>query len=182
MRSTPYALAVAGIAVGLLASACGGSSSDNATVTATTTATVTASSSAPGSTAASTTAASSAPASTTATGASNDLSSLIPEPPNVEQSNGPNNVEGGGIHQHYKVAGAPLDVMNAYKASLESAGWNLTVKRSGGGAGGGGATYVGTNGDAYGAFDGGGHANTTDLNACVWPTKPAKPRGCGSEG
>ena len=39
----------------------------------------------------------------------------------------------------------------------------------------GGATYTGTHGDAYGVFDGGGYQNTTYLDVCAWPSKPANP-------
>ncbi len=39
-------------------------------------------------------------------------------------------------------------------------------------------TYTGTNGDAYGVFVGGGYGSKTDVNSCVWPTKPSK-ANCG---
>lgn len=71
--------------------------------------------------------------------------------------------------------------MDAYKAALEAKGWTVSVLHTGGGGGGGGATYTGTNGDAYGVFTGGGYGDSTDLDACAWPSKPENPN-CGSQG
>ncbi|MDT5090892.1 MAG: hypothetical protein QOH60_255, partial [Mycobacterium sp.] len=77
-----------------------------------------------------------------------------------------------GIYLHFFVTGAPTDVMGAYKSALEANGWTVTVESGGGGGYGGGATYTGTHGDAYGVFTGGG-SNSTDVGACAWPSKPA---------
>jgi hypothetical protein len=70
--------------------------------------------------------------------------------------------------------------MNSYKTLLEDKGWALTVWNTGGGGGGGGATYSGTNGSAYGTFTGGGYGDTTYIQACAWPSKPANPE-CGGD-
>jgi hypothetical protein len=43
-----------------------------------------------------------------------------------------------------------------------------------GGGGGGGATYTGTNGPAYGVFDGGGYEDKTWVDVCAWPAKPSE--------
>ena len=77
---------------------------------------------------------------------------------------------------YYQVNGAPTAVLDAYKAALEAKGWDVTtITTSGNDGGGGGATYTGTNGDAYGVFDGGGYQSTTYLDVCTWPAKPANP-------
>jgi hypothetical protein len=117
-------------------------------------------------------------AGTATANASTDLQSLIPTPANSQRTDGPDAVQENGIHKHFVVTGAPGDVMTAYKSALEGKGWSLTVTNSGGGGGGGGATYVGTNGGAYGVFTGGGWGNTSDLQACTWQTKPSN-TNCG---
>jgi hypothetical protein len=43
---------------------------------------------------------------------------------------------------------------------------------------GGGASYTGTNGTAYGVFTGGGYGNATDIDACAWPSKHSTSK-CG---
>jgi hypothetical protein len=118
-------------------------------------------------------------ASTTATGApvdSSQLPSLVPTPANSQETKGPDSIADNGIHLHFAVNGSPSDVMAAYKAALKDKGWAVTtIVTSGGGGGGGGATYTGTNGSAYGVFDGGGFNTTTYINVCAWPAKPADP-------
>jgi hypothetical protein len=163
MTRKGYAVAAALLAGGLVVAACG-SSSDSSTKTVTETVSTSATSTA-SSTAASTT-------------ASADLQSLIPTPANTQRTDGPDSARENGIHLHFLVNGAPLEVMDAYKAALEGQGWSLTAERSGGGGGGGGATYTGTNGDAYGVFVGGGYGSNTDVNSCAWPSKPSK-TNCG---
>lgn len=157
------AFAIAALAVGLVASGCN-SSSSTATSTPSTTRAPTASSQ--------------APATTTTTSGSASLQSLIPTPANTARTDGPDGVQNNGTHLHFLVNGSPTDVMGAYKTALEGQGWSVTVESSGGGGGGGGATYTGTNGNAYGVFTGGGYGGTTDIDACAWPSKPAKPN-CG---
>lgn len=160
MRNTrnTYALAAVAMAVGLVASACSGSSGSGAQTTteaATTTSQAT---------------------TTAAPGGGTSLQSLLPTPANSQQTKGPDNIADNGIHMNYQVNGSPSDVMDAYKAALEGKGWQVTtIVTSGNGGGGGGATYTGTNGDAYGVFDGGGFDTTTYVNVCTWPTKPANP-------
>jgi hypothetical protein len=151
---------------------CGGSS--NSGETKTETKTVTASSSTES------TAPSTGASATTSAAANVDLPSLIPTPANVQQDKGPDPVADNGIHKYFEVGGSPSDAMNAYKALLEGKGWTLTVWHSGGGGGGGGATYSGTNGGAYGTFTGGGYGDTTYIQACAWPSKPANPQ-CGGD-
>lgn len=107
-----------------------------------------------------------------------DLQALIGTPQNSQRTDGPDSIHDSGIHMHFLVNGAPVEVMDAYKAALESKGWTLTVENSGGHGGGGGATYTGTNGTSYGVFTGGGYGNTTDVNSCAWPSKPAN-TNCG---
>jgi hypothetical protein len=107
------------------------------------------------------------------------MSSLIPTPANTQRTDGPDEIQEGGVHKHFLVTGAPIDVMNAYKVALDVDGWALVIESSGGGGGGGGATYTGTNGDSYGVFVGGGYGSTTDVNSCVWPVKPSN-TNCGS--
>ena len=162
-RST-CALAAAAIAVGLTASACD-SSAESAAQTTTPAATTT-------TTAAATTTNGSAAAAPAGT----DLQSMLPAPAQTQQTKGPNQIADNGIHMFYVANGAPNDVMNAYKSALEGKGWQVTtIVTSAGGSGGGGATYTGTNGDAYGVFDGGGFNNNTYIDVCTWPSKPANP-------
>lgn len=160
--------------MGVLLSACGGSSDTGATktetVTATATAEATTGTSAPG-TATGTATTSAAPETTTTAAA--DLQSLIPTPANTSRTEGPDSINDNGIHTYFEVAGAPQSVMDAYKAALEAKGWSLSVENSGGGGHGGGATFTGTNNGAYGVFTGGGYRETTDVDACAWPSKPA---------
>jgi hypothetical protein len=158
-RST-CALAAAAIAVGLTASACNSSSESAAATTTPTT----------------TTSATAAATTTTAAPAGTDLQSLLPTPAQTQQTKGPNQIGDNGIHMFYAVTGAPNDVLNAYKSALEGKGWQvMTIVTSAGGSGGGGATYTGTNGDAYGVFDGGGYNTSTYIDVCTWPSKPANP-------
>ncbi len=160
-----------GIAIGLLVSACGDSSDSGTTKTETET--VTASATAEATTTTSGTAEATSPGST-------DLQALIPTPANTRQTDGPDSIAQNGIHEHFEVSGSPQGVMDSYKAALEGKGWSLTVESSGGGGGGGGATYSGDNGDAYGVFTGGGYGDTTDIQACVWPSKPSN-TNCGDD-
>jgi len=177
MSRTSYLLGAAAIAIVL--TGCG-HSSDTAT-TKTETKTVTETSSA--SSATSSTTSSAATSSTTATSGANasaNVQSLIPTPENAQRTDGPDSISENGVHQHFGVSGAPNAVMDAYKAALEAKGWTVSTLHSGGGGGGGGATYTGTNGSAYGVFTGGGYGDSTDLDACAWPSKPSNPN-CGSQ-
>ena len=88
---------------------------------------------------------------------------------------GPDGIADGGIHLHFQADGAPAEVMAAYEKALQDKGWQVTTIITSGGSGGGGATYTGTHGEAYGVFDGGGFNTTTYLDVCAWPTKPAEP-------
>lgn len=166
MSRRTYALTAAALAIAFSVSGCG-SSSDSATKTETKTVTESAT------TSATTTTSGTAPAAA-------DLPALIPAPDNVRRDGGPDTLAENGIHKYFEVAGAPADAMNAYKAILENKGWALTVWNSGGGNGGGGATYSGTNGSVYGVFTGGGYGDTTHIQACAWPSKPANPE-CGEQ-
>lgn len=103
------------------------------------------------------------------------LPTLVPTPAGTQNTKGPDSIADNGIHLRYQVTGAPSDVMNAYKAALGTKGWAVTTVITSGGGGGGGATYTGTNGTAYGVFDGGGYQDTTWVDVCAWPTKPADP-------
>ncbi|OBG80843.1 hypothetical protein A5699_10055 [Mycobacterium sp. E802] len=145
MTNHTTACLMATLAIGLTASACG-SVSEKAEATTT------------------------APPATSAS-----LTSLLPTPADVQQTRGPDDVADGGIHLHYQVNKAPTEAMAAYKTALQDKGWTVTTIVSSGGNGGGGATYTGAHGDAYGVFDGGGYANTTYIDVCTWPTKPADP-------
>jgi len=169
MRNTRNisALGAMAIAVGLVASACSGSSDSG---------TKTTSEAATSATSSSTAAATTSPGTPTAApGGGADLQSLLPTPPNSQQTKGPDNIADNGIHMYFQVNGSPTDVMNAYKTALEGKGWQLTTVVTSGGEGGGGSTYTGANGDAYGVFDGGGYNTNTYVDACAWPTKPANP-------
>ncbi|MFN8089025.1 MAG: hypothetical protein U0R81_08670 [Mycobacterium sp.] len=178
MSRNRYVVGAAAVALALTAAACGHSSDTATTKTETKTVTET-STATSGSSATSTSVA----ATTSATAADGpvDVQSLIPTPANAQRTDGPDQIGENGVHQHFGVAGAPTAVMDAYKAALEAKGWTVSVLHTGGGGGGGGATYTGTNGGAYGVFTGGGYGDSTDLDACAWPSKPANPN-CGSRG
>lgn len=158
-RNSHYLAGVA-VTVGLVAAACSSTSSVAETTEATTT----------------TPAATTTSQAATAPVDSGELPSLIPVPANSE-AKGPETIPNDGVHLHYKVNGAPNDVMQAYKTGLTDKGWAVTtIVSSGGGEGeGGGATFTGTHGEAYGVFDGGGFANTTFIDVCAWTAKPADP-------
>lgn len=164
MARTRDITAAAVVGLGLVVTACGSSADSNE------------STGEPSSAGASSTTAG-ASATTTAGGA--DLQSLIPAPAGSQREDGPDAIQEDGVHKHFLINGAPLEVMDAYRTALEGAGWTVTVERSGGDEGGGGATYTGTNGGAYGVFDGGGRGNTTDIDSCVWPSQPTNSQ-CGS--
>jgi hypothetical protein len=166
MRRNTYALVAAAMTVGLATSACNGSNSDTQKTDAT---------SAASSSAAATTT-SQATAATTA-GESAPLPSLIPTPANSQQTKGPDTIADNGIHMYFQVNGSPNEVMAAYKSALEGKGWAVeTIVTSGGGA-----TYTGTHGDAYGVFDGGGFNTSTYIDVCSWPSKPANPNCARSD-
>ncbi|MCV7345469.1 hypothetical protein [Mycolicibacterium rhodesiae] len=165
-RGFSTAAAVA-VAVALTGTACSNSDSGNKAPASASSATTASSAATAASSAA--TAASSAPV------AADKLPSLVPTPANSQTTKGPDNIADGGIHLYFQVNGSPNDVMTAYKAALEEKGWTVTTMVTSGGQGGGGATYTGTNGGAYGVFDGGGYSANTYLDVCAWPTKPANP-------
>ncbi|MEZ0357841.1 hypothetical protein CRM90_13935 [Mycobacterium sp. ENV421] len=164
MRRGFSAAAAVAVAVALTGTACGNSDSGSkAPASASSTATTAST------TANATTTADAAPV------AADKLPSLVPTPANSQTTKGPDNIADGGIHLYFQVTGSPTDVMTAYKAALEEKGWTVTTMVTSGGQGGGGATYTGTNGGAYGVFDGGGYSTNTYLDVCAWPTKPASP-------
>ena len=115
---------------------------------------------------------------TSSPAAATQLQSLIPTPANTQRTDGPDTIPDNGINLHFLVNGASTGVMDAYKTALQGKGWTVTVVASGGWQGAGGATYTATQGDTYGVFTGGGTEVTTDVRACVWPSKPANPN-CG---
>ena len=103
------------------------------------------------------------------------LPTLVPAPAGTQTTKGPDSIADNGIHLRFQVTGAPTDVMSAYKAALGTKGWAVTTVVTSGGGGGGGATYTGTNGAAFGVFDGGGYQDKTWVDVCAWPSKPADP-------
>ncbi|WP_234810274.1 hypothetical protein [Mycolicibacterium moriokaense] len=159
-----YVVASTLLAVGLAVAGCGGSG-ESSTTTVTETVSETGTST-------------SAAATAVPTTAGSDLPSMIPIPANSQRKDGPAWIYDGGVQKHFLVNGSPAEVMDAYKTALEDAGWTVVVENAGGGGGGGGATYTGTHGDAYGVFVGGGYESTTEINSCVWPTKPSN-TNCG---
>ena len=158
MTRSAYAVMILTAAIGLAGTAC--SSSDSATKT--------------------TTASSSAAAASPVDSAT--LPTLVPAPAGTQTTKGPDSIADNGIHLRYQVTGAPSDVMSAYKAALEGKGWAVTTVMTSGGGGGGGATYTGTNGAAYGVFDGGGYQDKTWVDVCAWPSKPADPNCVRGDG
>jgi hypothetical protein len=102
-----------------------------------------------------------------------DLRSLVPPPADTVLTKGPDSISDNGIHLFYEVKGSPTAVMESFKKALEDKGWDMTAVTTSGDEGGGGATYTGTKGEAYGVFDGGGPSATTYIDVCTWPLKPA---------
>lgn len=156
---------VAALAVGVLAAGCGSPNSTTASgsgVTSVKTVTATMSQASPTSV------------------AGTDLRALVPTPANTQRTDGPDSTPDNGIHLHFLVKGSPGEVMAGYKTALEGASWVVTVVSSGGGRGGGGTVDTATNGNVYGVFAGGGYGDTTDIDACAWPVKPANP-DCGHD-
>jgi hypothetical protein len=154
MRRGLYTAAVLAMAVGLTGTACSSSDSGSKAPAATSSASTTASGPAVG---------------------TDQLPALVPTPANSQGTRGPDSIADNGIHLHFQVNGSPSDVLTAYKAALQDKGWAVTTIVTSGGPGGGGATYTGTHGDAYGVFDGGGFNTTTYVDVCAWPAKPANP-------
>ena len=152
MTRLAYVVMILAAAIGVAGTAC--SSSDSATKTTT---------------AASSSAAAASPVD------SATLPTLVPAPAGTQTTKGPDSIADNGIHLRFQVSGAPADVMNAYKAALGTKGWAVTTVKTSGGGGGGGATYTGSNGAAFGVFDGGGYQDKTWVDVCAWPSKPADP-------
>lgn len=120
---------------------------------------------------------SSASAAGPAPSGADELSALVPTPANTALTKGPDPIADNGVHRYFEVNGAPNEVMSAFKAALQGKGWELTPVSSRGGdeRDGGGATFIGTLGEAYGVFEGGGYQSTTYIDVCTWPQKPANP-------
>ena len=157
------------VAAGLVASGCSTTKETSSTTTTETSAATT-------TTAAGTTTAAATTRAAPTTAKPADVKSLVPTPANTAETKGPDAIANDGVHLHFQVNGAPKEVMDAFKIDLEGKGWDVTtIVTSDNGGGGGGATYTGTNGAAYGVFDGGGYDNKTYLDVCTWPTKPADP-------
>lgn len=102
-----------------------------------------------------------------------DLAALVPTPANTVTTKGPDPLAENGIHRYFEVGGPPDQVMNAFKTALEGKGWQITTTNSHSGGEGGGATFTGTLGEAYGVFDGGGYQAKTFIDVCTWPKKPS---------
>lgn len=104
-----------------------------------------------------------------------DLKTLLPVPASTQQTVGPDPIAANGIRMHYQATAAPGPAMVAYRNALRDKGWDVTTIVTSEGGTGGGATYVGSHGKAYGVFDGGGFDQQTFIDVCVWPEKPADP-------
>lgn len=153
----PGTLMVAALALGLVASGCSRTAEAP-----------------PAATSASPTATSASPAAQ-APAAGADLAALVPVPADTATKKGPDPIADNGIHQYFEVKGAPEATMTAFKTALEGKGWTVTTVESSARGDGGGATYTGTLGDAFGVFKGGGYESTTYIDVCAWPAKPANP-------
>jgi hypothetical protein len=156
------------------AAACGGSSDGDATSASTTATTVAAAAETSTSTAPTTSA---APAPTTTAAAANPVA---PAPSGATQER-QDAISEGGQHTYYVTSEAPAQVVAAYQATLQAAGW--TVEGSGGGGygeyGGGGLTA--SQGASYLVMNAGGGDGQTHIDICSWPARPAED-GCGSDG
>lgn len=103
------------------------------------------------------------------------LMALVPAPANTASTTGIDPISDNGFQRKFVVNGVPTRVMDAYKKALVRKGWQMSTITSADHGDGGGATLIGTKGAVFGVFDGGGYKNTTYLEVCVWPTRPANP-------
>ena len=80
---------------------------------------------------------------------------------------------GGGTHTLYRSTEAAGDVIRAYQATLQSDGWTIVSSGGGGGSYGGGGGLTATKGAQYLVLSAGGPVGSTNIDLCVWPTRPA---------
>lgn len=78
----------------------------------------------------------------------------------------------GGTHTYYRGTSSAAEIVDAYKAELESDGWSIVTSGGGGSSWGGGAGLTATRGSAYLVMEAGGESGETNVNLCVWPSKP----------
>jgi hypothetical protein len=95
----------------------------------------------------------------------------IPAPPD-SKSLGTDEIGSGGEKANYSTSANPGAVIEAYKQSLDAAGWTVIASGGSGSSYGGGAGLQATNGPKYLSIDAGGPAGTTFVHVCVWPGKP----------
>jgi hypothetical protein len=160
------------IAMALFAAGCSSSSdsSSSDTTTPTTQAAPT--------TAASPTTAAASPT-TAAAAASTDPMSGVPAPAGATQLR-QDQLTGGGVHTAYTTTEPPAQVVSAYQAVLQGAGWTVQNSGGGGSAYGGNAGLTATEGARHLSLEAGGPTGQTFVDLCVWTTKPSN-NSCGSD-
>lgn len=112
-------------------------------------------------------------------GAGDDLVADVPE---VEGASfeAEDDIQEGGRHFFYTSAKAPADLVAAYQAALEDAGW--TIEDAGGGGDpmgfASGAGLTATMAQRYLSLNAGGPSGQTFIDLCVWPQQP-RDNDCG---
>lgn len=81
--------------------------------------------------------------------------------------------KGAGTHIYYTSRQSAQDVMSAYRSTLEADGWTIDSMGGGGSAWGGNAGLTASKGAEYLVMSIGGETGATNIDLCVWPSKPA---------
>ena len=105
-------------------------------------------------------------------GGGGDLFDSVPDPTGASKQ-GENDCN-SGKHKYFTLSGASgCNVINAYRNTLASNGWSVTILSSGCTAWGGGAKLEATKGGRYLFMNAGGASNFTNIDLCVWPSRPS---------
>lgn len=95
----------------------------------------------------------------------------IPTPSDAEKVS--EDAKGDGKHYYYKSSSSAGDLVSSYKSQLESAGWTIDSSSSGGSSWGGDGELTATKGQSYLVLAAGGETGRTNIDLCVWPSKPS---------
>ncbi|MDA4847008.1 hypothetical protein [Hoeflea poritis] len=79
----------------------------------------------------------------------------------------------GGTHTLYRSSKSATEIVQAYQTTLESDGWTIQSSGSGGGSYGGGGGLTASKDSQYLVMTAGGQAGATNIDLCVWPSKPS---------
>ena len=82
------------------------------------------------------------------------------------------NAKGDGTHFYYTSKKSAKDLVDSYKSVLESDGWTIDSSGAGGSSWGGDGGLTATKGSEYLVMSAGGETGDTNIDLCVWPSKP----------